>query len=706
MGIIGSIRKHSGIAVTVVGIAIVAFIIGDLAKNKNGVPDMGRIDDQTITYNRYNEKVEEMENSYKAQQGVAQIPSDVEYQLRDQVWQNLVTETLTDKEFEKLGLQLSGAELNDMYMGTFVHPYIRQIFTDPQTGNFNPATVRQYMSNFDNLDTAQRMQLVEIEKTVKEDRKQQKYSALISRGMYMPKAIANQVAQMGSKLSNVTAINCRYQSVNDEEIGALTDQDYQNYYNKHKAEFRLRDEIREIDYVIYPVVPTQQDMANIQEEVQKTWGEFQTVAPEELTFFVNAESSRNYDSTYRKASEFASPMDSALASVGEGGFISPRIVGNEWMMAKVLNVANRPDSLRASTIYIFNDKAGGNITRSDEQAKQLADSVMNVLKNGKMSFEDAVKQYSDDPQKSQNNGDMGWALDGSYGFINEDVVNTPEGGMFVKQHPQEVGYFLVKVTGKTPLHKKYRVAVIAREIAASEATSRNIYNEANKFAGSNRTCAEMTATAQKENLQVRNAMVSAMQYGIGGVSNARSIVQWAYKEDTEVGTVADQIFEGDDMYIVAALKDVYKVGYASLDQVRPMIENQVRIEKKAEVLKARLEEAKNGGGNLATIATKVNATVDTLDSVSFNDYYLGQYGMEPKVQAAIAASAANKLVGPIQGANGVYMISVNAKMDNPASANADAIRQQKEQTFMQGLRGIQQVLKDNAKIEDNRIKFF
>lgn len=706
MGIIGSIRKHSGIAVAVVGIAIVAFIIGDLAKNNNGVPDMGRIDDQTITYNRYNEKVEEMENNYKAQQGIAQIPTDVEYQLRDQVWQNLVTEILTDKEFEKLGLQLSSAELNDMYMGTFIHPYIRQIFTDPQTGNFNPATVKQYMSNFDNLDTAQRMQLVEIEKTVKEDRKQQKYSALITRGMYMPKAMANQIAEMGSKLGNVTAINCRYQSVADDEVGALTDQDYQNYYNKHKAEFRLRDEIREIDYVIYPVVPTQQDLANIQEEVQKTWGEFQSISPEELTFFVNAESSRNYDSTYRKASEFGSPMDSALMTAGEGGFISPRVVGNEWMMAKVLSVANRPDSLRASTIYIFNDKAGGNITRSDEQAKQLADSVMNVLKSGAMSFEDAVSKYSDDPQKSQNNGDMGWSLDGGYGFINEDVVNTPEGGMFVKQHPQEVGYFLVKVTGKTTLHKKYRVAVIAREIAASEATSRNIYNEANKFAGSNRTYAEMTAAAQKENLQVRNAMVTAMQYGIGGVSNARSIVQWAYKEDTEAGTVADQIFEGDDMYIVAALKDVYKVGYASLDQVRPMIENQVRIEKKAELLKARLEEAKNGGGNLSTIAAKMNVAIDTLDSVSFNDYYLGQYGMEPKVQAAIAASAANKLLGPIQGANGVYMISVNAKVDNPAAVSTEAIRQQKEQSFVQGLRGIQQVLEDNAKVEDNRIKFF
>jgi peptidyl-prolyl cis-trans isomerase D len=287
MGIIGSIRKHSGIAVAVVGIAIVAFIIGDLAKNNRGVPDMGQIDDQTITYNRFNEKVEEMENSYKAQQGIAQIPTDVEYQLRDQVWQNLVTETLTDKEFDRLGLQLTPAELNDMYMGTFIHPYIRQIFTDPQTGNFNPATVKQYMSNFENLDTAQRMQLVEIEKTVKEDRKQQKYSALIARGLYMPKAIANQIVEMGSKLSNVTAINCSYQSLPDEEVGALTDQDYQNYYNKHKAEFRLRDELREIDYIIYPVVPTQQDLANIQAEVQQTWEEFQTIAPEELTFFVN-----------------------------------------------------------------------------------------------------------------------------------------------------------------------------------------------------------------------------------------------------------------------------------------------------------------------------------------------------------------------------------------------------------------------------------
>ena len=116
--------------------------------------------------------------------------------------------------------------------------------------------------------------------------------------------------------------------------------------------------------------------------------------------------------------------------------------------------------------------------------------------------------------------------------------------------------------------------------------------------------------------------------------------------------------------------------------------------------------AKAANANLTAIAAKVNASIDTLDSISFNDYFLGKYGMEPKVQATIAATAANTLVGPIQGANGVYMVNVNDKADNPTAPDPAAIRSQKEQSFMQGLRNIQQVLKDHAKIVDQRNKFF
>ena len=301
---------------------------------------------------------------------------------------------------------------------------------------------------------------------------------------------------------------------------------------------------------------------------------------------------------------------------------------------------------------------------------------------------------------------MEWQLDGGYGFLNDKIIETPEGGVFVMQHPNEVGYFVVKVTGKTTPHRKYRVATIVREIAASEATTRSIYNEANRFAGNNRTLSAMTNAAQSENLQVRTTMVNSMSNNLAQLGNARSIVQWAYNEKTEVGDVADQIFEADDHYIVAALKDVYKKGYATLEQVRPMIENQVRIEKKAEILKARASEAQQGCTDMAALATKLNAKVDTIDSVAFNDYFLGQFGMEPKIQAAIVATEGNDIVGPIQGANGVYMVQVTGKADNPAAVDVEAVRSQLQMGYGQKVRTGQQVLKDNTTIVDQRNKFF
>lgn len=704
MGIIGTIRKHSWVAVAIVGIAIIAFIIGDLSKNNNNVPDVGVINGTTLTYNRFNELIEEAELNYKRQQNVAQIPSEVENQLREQVWQQFVMETLTDEQFAKLGLTVSPAELNDMYAGTFIHPYIRQSFTDPQTGVFNTEAVQYYVDHFDELDTAQRLQWMDLEKFVKADRKQQKYSNLLSRGFYMPNAIAKQIAALDSKMSDANSVCLSYQSVAPEEI-TLTEEDYKNYYNKHQKEFRVPEELRMLDYIVYPIVPTAKDMADIQASVEETWAQFQQEPADDLIFFVNAESDRSYDSTYMQASAFASPMDSAIMAAGEGSFISPRVVGNEWQMAKVLKVANRPDSLRASSIYIFNSMVGGDITRSDDQAKALADSVLALVKGG-MSFEEAVQKYSDDPQKAQNNGDMEWQLDGSYGFLNEQLVENPEGSVFVVRHPNEIGYFVVKVTGKTAMHKKYRVAVIARGINASDATNRAIFAEANKFAGNNRTAAEMTAAAQAENLQVRNAMVNAMSYNLNNIANARSIIQWAYNEKTEMDAVADQVFEADDQYVVVALKDIYKQGYATLEQVRPNIESQVRVEKMGEILSARLEEAKKAGSNLSSIAAKLNVSVDTLDSISFNGYHMGAYGMEPKLQAAVVTAEANTLVGPVVGANGVYMFQVNNQYDNPNATAAEAVRGQQQQKYMMKLRYIQTALTDNAKIVDQRNKFF
>lgn len=702
MGIIGSIRKHSGWAVAIVGIAILAFILGDLTKNNGGIPDVGKVNGEVLTSQRFNEKVAEMENNYKVQQQTTQVPAEMENQIREQVWAQFVDESLMEEQAAKLGLRVSPAEVNDMFTGRFIHPYVRQSFTDPQSGQFDVRFVSQFIDNFDQLDTMRRMQWVELEKYCKTDREQQKYSTLINAGFYMPKALAAKVAEYAGTVANVRVVSMPFSSVSDDEA-AVADADYEKYYNEHKAEFRVREELRDLEFIAFPVNPTAQDLADIQEQVNKVWAEFQTVPADEVAFFVNAESDRSYDSSYRRANTFKAPFDEQIAAAKDGDMLAPVMAGNEWMMAKVISSAVRPDSLRASVVYILNQNAGGNIMRSDAQAKSLADSVLALVNGNKMTFEQAVEQFSDDPQKGETKGDMDWQLDGGYGFLNEELVNRPVGSCFVFEHPQGVGYFLVKVTDKTKAEKKYRVALITREIAASAATNRAVYNEANRFAGQNRNITDFTAAAQQQNLQVRNARVTMMSNNLSGIGNARSIVQWAFNEDTKVGAVADQVYECDGMFVVVALKDVFKKGFATLEQVRPMIEQAVRLDKKGELLMARADEAVKAAQDITSIAVKLNTTVDTIDSVSFADYYFDRYGMEPKVQAAISARKSG-LVGPVKGASGVYMVQIDSKA--PRAAADGQVTMQLEQGYRSKARMASQVLREQAKIVDQRNKFF
>lgn len=704
MGIIGSIRKHSWIAVAIVGIAIIAFILGDLTKNNQSIPDMGKVGNSVMTRQRFDDLVMQMENNYKMQQQTSQVPADVQNQIRDAVWQQFVDETLLEEQTSKLGLQVTPAEVSDMYTGQFIHPYMRQNFTNPQTGQYDYAYVNRIIENFDQLDTAARLQWVELEKTVKKDRQQQKYSGMITSGFYMPKAIAAKVNELGSQLANVRVAALPFHSVADDEV-TLSDADYKAYYDEHRAEFRVMEEMRDLEFISFPVNPTPADLAAIEADVRKVWAEFDTLSDAEIPFFVNGESHRSYDSSYVKASSFPSPLSDQIAASEAGAKFEPAIVGNEWMMAKVLRTAVRPDSIRASVIYVLNQNAGTGITtRSNDQAKVLADSVLALLNGNKMTFEAALEQFSDDPQKNETKGDMQWQLDGGYGFLNEQIINTPVGGYFVAEHPQGVGFLVVKVTDKTQATKKYRVALITREIEPSKATNDAVFAAAHKFAAANRTLASFTASAQQENLQVRNARVNLMTENLAGVSNARQVVQWAFGEETKVGTVADQVYECDGQFIVAALKDVFKKGYATLDQVKPMIEQQVRNEKKAELLMARAEEAAKAGKDINSIAAKLAVQVDTLDSISYADYYLGRYGMEPKVQAAVAV-AKGGLVGPVKGSSGVYMVQVDSKTPN-ANASADAVKAQLEQGFRNKARFLSQALRMSADITDQRNKFF
>lgn len=706
MAIIGKIRKHSWLAVVLVGVATLAFILGDFTKNRKGIPDMGKIDGNTITNQHFESLYETTKTQVMRSQGIASLTNDQEYQLREQVWQQLLQETLMGEQYQKLGIAISKAELNDMYSGDFIHPYVRQAFTDPKTGAFNSQAIQYYTEHFSELDTMYQQQWVEIERTVREDREQQKYSNLISQAMYVPKPMAQKIAEISSASANVRVAALSLQNIKDEEA-VPTDEDYTKYYNEHKAEYRIYDEMRQLDYIVFPVAPSAEDMANIQRETEKAWAELQTMdtaSALDFSFFVNSESDKSFDTMWHKTSDFMSPLDSIIKSTPSKGYFAPRIIGNAWVMGHVQDIAMRPDSLRASAIWVMNQSAGGNITRTAEQAKAIADSVESNLRSGRTTWDQAVQQYSDN---KENNGDMGWALDGGYGFLNEKVRETPVDGIFMMEHPQKFGYLIVRVTGKTAPQQKYRVALITKNIVPSDKTEKEVYNKANMFAGQNRTHAAMIAAAQQQNLQVHSDNVALMSQTVQGVQNGREIVRWAFGENAEKGAVADQVFNPENAYVVCALKDVLKKGYATLEQARQYMDVPVKVAKKAEVAMAKAEKAFKASKDINAIAAQLGTTVDTVADVSFNGYYFGGYGMEPKAQAAVAVNAAkknNKLIAPVKGASGVYVIQIDSVSSNTVDA-AD-IQASLQQGEMQKVQGVLRALRMKANIEDHRDKFF
>ena len=708
MGIIGKIRKHSWIAVLIVGIAIVAFIIGDLQKNRKQ-DAFAKLDGEEITYEYFNARVLQREEDYQMRS------NSNNYAFKEAVWQEIVQERILGKEMNALGIEVTDAEVSDMYVGRFIHPNLMQQFTNPQTGQYDRQGIGNYVRQIDEMpDTMMaKVQWLKYQEQLRSDRQRTKYIAMIQNGMYMPAKIAAKIAEMGSKQSDVRVAGMLYSQAGDMQV-ELTDADYQKYFDQHKKElnrsvFGLDNrEQREVAYAVFTAQPSQKDMMEIEQEVGEWWNEMQGLEEPALIDFVNMHG--GYDSMFVSSDIFAAPLDTVLKGSHAGSEIAPMIVPavvkedmrhhtyGMYVMGKVLKTEMRPDSVRASVIFIPNNNYNANVGRTPEDADHLRDSAMASIKAG-MPFEQAVRQFSID---TTNGGDLEWRPDGTLIF-GDEIVHHNVGDVFEKEIPGKAGHYIVKVTGKTGASMKYRVALAQKVITPSNDTEKDIRDRANQFASQYSTCQAMIDGAQSENIQMRSALLISMSDSLTGYPNTRDAVRWAFNEKTIQGAVSGEVYNSDYSYIVVGLREVYEPNKLTLDQARPLIENRLRIEKIGEKLVAKAKEAMNGKNDINDIATALNVTVDTISGVTFGGY-LGRNGMEPKATSAIAAKKDTGIIGPIQGASGVYVISVdnNSAVEN---VNADNIRMRYENVGVNGLNYLIPVLQNRVKIVDNRLMY-
>ena len=702
MAIIGTIRKHAGLAVALIGIAIIGFVIQDAFGGRGqSAPPVAVIDGESISYDLFSMQVDQLTDQYIQSQGgnVSLTDADRE-QIRNIAWQRMLSDLLMNNACTETGLQVSPDELNDMYYGKFISPILYQYFTNPQTGQYDRQQVMNLINNFSQLNPQDQQTLSELERIVKTERLKEKYLYLASQSYYVPKALASlQAAQQSTSVSS-RYVSLPYSTVADAEV-ELNKSDFQKFYNENKYMFK-QNKSREIAYVVFDVTPTPKDMADITKDVNELYAEFQQ--EENIPDFVNAVTTGDrFDSLYRNESEVFQGWDD-LFDAEPGTYFEPRRMGQSFQMAKLMDVQMRPDSMYIHHIFLSYTEAGSQSGRNKTQSRQLADSLLKVINANPAQFGDLAVRFSEDPTAQQSRGELGWMLDGTLmSNLNKAALATPAGKATMAEAPN--GFHILYVAQKTQPVKKILAAVVNIPIEPSTATTKSVYTRANQLmADCHGNVAQMDSAARKIGMRVRKNSVTELASSLPGVNSAREVIRWAFNDDTKEGSVASQVFEMENRYVIAGLSSINEDEYMSLERAMemPQIANMVRQNKKFNILAQKME-----GSSLETIAQNNNVKIDTVFGMSMNGYP-SLNGYEPKIVGAMCGSTQGQLSKAFQGNNGVFRFIVD-NIAAPEATPAEIVRltNQLEMQYTQSAANrVYSALEEAAVIEDNRGFYF
>src|SRR5690606_21706171 len=444
---------------------------GNMNANQNQV---GKINGQEIEYFAFNQEVEAGIANMRQQMGGTTNDQMSTYVVEN-VWNQHISNALLEKEIDRIGLSVGSSELNDMVSGQNPSPQIVQSFTNPQTGEFDRNQLSVFLTNIRNepASSAQKQQWENFLQVIEDDRLQQKYNQLIQNSVYVTSLEANEDYSQRNKIANFSYVLLDYASINDKDI-KLTEEDYKNYYNEHKASFYNPVETRSIEYVVFNAEPTATDSAAVKTKINELAKEFSTAENDSLFASINSET--KFPVTYYTKGNLSPALDSALFNGGiKGSVVGPFYSNGKYETAKILDTRMSPDSVTASHILLNPATEGGM-----DQAKAKADSIKALIQNGG-NFAALALEFGTDGSKADG-GKLGTFARGSMiPEFEEAVFNGKTGDLLIV--PTQFGIHIIKIDNQIGSSRVVKSAIIDRNIQSSKETLNAAYNKASTFFG-------------------------------------------------------------------------------------------------------------------------------------------------------------------------------------------------------------------------------
>lgn len=699
MSVLEKIRSRSGLLVGIIAVALLVFILESALESGNRFfssnrTKVGEIAGKEISIQEFEAKVEEAVTAEKQRSQRNSIDESTMDNIRSQVWNQFLIDNVLKTKYEELGVAVSDDELFDMVQGKNPHPSVKQAFTNPQTGVFDPAQVITFLKNMDKDETGDtKRRWLQFESAIKEERVANKFNTMVKKGLYLTKAEVNRDNAAKNRYMEFTYVYKPYASQPDS-LFKVTEDDLKKVYNETKNKYKQSTESREIDFVYFDIQPSNEDRAEAQGQIMKLIPELQASTND--SDFVNANADTKYTEKFFGRTDLNPVLDTLMrASVGT--VIGPYNEGNIIKISKLSGVKMMPDSVKARHILIKIENG------NSKAANSKADSLKKLIKAGQ-KFEDLAKTFSTDQGSAVKGGDLGYFRSGMMVKpFNDACFNGKVGDMPIVE--SQFGVHLIEITGRGAETRKLIISTIDRELAPSTKTMQDVYAKASSFAGQNTTKEAFDAAAKKDNLnKMQAANIDPLARQVSMLNNARALVRWVY--EAKKGDVS-KVIDVDGRYVIAVLTSVREKGISPLDAVRKQVEVEAIKEKKAEKFLAEISSKAGSAASIEQYSQAMGLPIDTARNITFSGPYIPKSGRELELVGKLSVSKSGTLVKPMKGENGVIVAQLTKLTEAPAVTDyKQAAMQISQQMTGRVDYEMFEALKEKANIEDNRANFY
>ncbi len=695
MSILSRIRDNIGLVAIIIFIALIAFILTDLISGIGtifgGLPPAGSVAGETISWNDYQNRVSQ------SQQG----PVGNEQQrgaLQDQVWQQMVNEIVFKNEYERIGMEVTGEEIYDMFTRPNPHPLVAQYFLQNQ--QVSPDQVKQALESYASTEEG-RQQFRQFEDFLAQSRARDRYLNMIQAAWVSSPAHAKRVFANQNRTAGISFLGVNYTAIPDSTI-SVSDADLRAYISDHEEEYEQEAQTF-IRYITYDITPSEADTTKAFDKVMSDKEDFAEATNDSL--FTSIRSSQPYSpGNFVNIARIMPSIQDSIVDAEAGQVFGPVQEGGFFRLYKLVDVQELEDSW-VKVNHILITPEGSDVSDTTDARNEAARLARQANAS---NFAGLATENSDDFASKEKGGSLGWVQRGQFGEDFDEAMDKAAVGQIVGPVKGRGGFHVVQILDKTD--RSFDLAQIERPIIASTETGRRIGGEANQTAAKLRSSGNINAVAAEVGkVAYASAGLNPQSRMLPGVNGGRDVIIWAL--NAEVNETSRVFRVNDDKLVIAQVSRKLEEGLASLDDetLREEVTRKVREDRKGEILKERLEAI--GGTDLNAMRDAYNsahgtgAYINTATAISFSTASIPGIGPDGFIIGKISGMDQGEVAGPIVGLNGVYVIqvtAVNEAQEPDVTTLANNMKSQ-QSTGGTSLRSkVYPALQEIAEVEDER----